>query len=65
MANNKSGFKWPAPMMFGSEGEWIAAVCPACGKYPGGEGKRVCQWCDRWIEAYGRWSKPKKWWQIF
>lgn len=57
----------PAPMMMNacdSDDKYIAAICPACGKYPGKNGWQVCQYCDRWVEAHGQWSKKRHWWQL-
>lgn len=59
--------KKPAPMVTterSNDPNWmyVQPTCPACGKYPGGEGWLVCQYCDRWVEAHGTWWKKKKGW---
>lgn len=55
--------KRPAPMLTSADdinNKYIAAVCPACGKYPGGDGWQVCQYCDRWVEAHSSWTNDSK-----
>lgn len=43
--------------------KYVAAVCPACGKYPGNESWQVCQYCDRWVEAYSSIVDSRSFWQ--
>lgn len=45
---------------------YVAAICPMCGKYPGGDGRQTCQYCGKTVFAEGKWHNKtkRKWWQL-